>query len=305
MGGMSEDNSGWKENRRLIGRGWESRESYRTLFVLRHQPLHWNNEANLSWRSFVDKRQAWVWTLEEKHVERWPEAQTDKMFILHKDILMLQPEPLTQVDRARLLESLQTGPCMQLCIPEASASREKSSRAISRATRLVSEMTACKKNTESQNCTAGQASGSNRLSSWSAETVSDPASTDNQDTMSGDPPSDITTKDPFQDMTEQPFTYDYEDATHSQAMDEEEGKQLTWDEAFIQPTTILCRSRWLQAALQVSEALKSKTDLKKRVFTPLLHGPTHALLLGQLCPNSFSLAATVKIWAFIKVVNDK
>ncbi|KAM8728315.1 uncharacterized protein snorc [Acanthopagrus schlegelii] len=55
------------------------------------------------------------------------------------------------------------------------------------------------------------------------ETVSDPASTDNQDTLSGDPPSDVTTKDPFQDMTEQPFTYDYEDATHSQAMDEEEG----------------------------------------------------------------------------------
>ena len=50
--------------------------------------------------------------------------------------------------------------------------------------------------------------------------------------MSGDPPSDVTTKDPFQDMTEQPFTFDYEDATHSQAMDEEEGKQLTCDKAF-------------------------------------------------------------------------
>ncbi|XP_073348018.1 uncharacterized protein snorc [Pagrus major] len=55
------------------------------------------------------------------------------------------------------------------------------------------------------------------------ETVSDPASTDTQDTMSGDPPSDVTTKDPFQDMTEQPSTSDYEDITHSQAMDEEEG----------------------------------------------------------------------------------
>ncbi|XP_035025218.1 protein SNORC [Hippoglossus stenolepis] len=57
------------------------------------------------------------------------------------------------------------------------------------------------------------------------ETVADPASTtrDNQDTMSGEPPSDVTTRDPFQDMTEQSFTNDYEDATHSQAMDEEEG----------------------------------------------------------------------------------
>lgn len=60
----------------------------------------------------------------------------------------------------------------------------------------------------------------------SAETVSDSASTtrDNQDTMSGEPPSDVTTKDPFQDMTEQSFTSDYEDTTHSQAMDEEEGE---------------------------------------------------------------------------------
>ncbi|TMS09799.1 G-protein coupled receptor 55 [Larimichthys crocea] len=56
------------------------------------------------------------------------------------------------------------------------------------------------------------------------ETVADPASTtrDNQDTMSGEAPSDVTTKDPFQDMTEQAFTDDYEDTTHSQAMDEEE-----------------------------------------------------------------------------------
>lgn len=63
----------------------------------------------------------------------------------------------------------------------------------------------------------------------SAETVADPASTtrDNQDTMSGEAPSDVTTKDPFQDMTEQAFTDDYEDTTHSQAMDEEEGKTAT------------------------------------------------------------------------------
>ncbi|XP_040911427.1 protein SNORC [Toxotes jaculatrix] len=56
------------------------------------------------------------------------------------------------------------------------------------------------------------------------ETVADPASTtrDNQDTMSGEAPNDITTKDPIQDMTEQSFTSDYEDTT-PQAMDEEEG----------------------------------------------------------------------------------
>ncbi|XP_035527114.1 protein SNORC [Morone saxatilis] len=57
------------------------------------------------------------------------------------------------------------------------------------------------------------------------EADADPVSTtrDNQDTMSGEPPSDITTKDPFQGITEQPFTFDYEDTTHSQAMEEEEG----------------------------------------------------------------------------------
>ncbi|XP_045908939.1 protein SNORC [Micropterus dolomieu] len=59
------------------------------------------------------------------------------------------------------------------------------------------------------------------------ETVADPASTtrDNQDTMSGEPPSDLTTKEPFQEMTEQAFTSDYEDTTLSQDMDvdEEEG----------------------------------------------------------------------------------
>uniref|UniRef100_A0A3P8WKJ3 Secondary ossification center associated regulator of chondrocyte maturation n=1 Tax=Cynoglossus semilaevis TaxID=244447 RepID=A0A3P8WKJ3_CYNSE len=52
----------------------------------------------------------------------------------------------------------------------------------------------------------------------------DPVSTtrDNQDTTSGEPPSDVTTKDPFQDMTEQSSTSDYEDITHSLTIDEEE-----------------------------------------------------------------------------------
>ncbi|XP_047444574.1 protein SNORC [Mugil cephalus] len=57
------------------------------------------------------------------------------------------------------------------------------------------------------------------------ETVGDPVSTtrDNQDTMSGEPPGEVTTKEPFPDTTEQTFTYDYEDTTHSQPLDEEEG----------------------------------------------------------------------------------
>lgn len=49
---------------------------------------------------------------------------------------------------------------------------------------------------------------------------------DHQDTMSGEPPGDATTKSPFQQVTEQPFTFDYEDATYSQDMEEEGGKRL-------------------------------------------------------------------------------
>jgi len=45
--------------------------------------------------------------------------------------------------------------------------------------------------------------------------------------MSGEPPGDVTTKDPLQAMTEPSFTFDYEDITHSQALDEEEGKADT------------------------------------------------------------------------------
>ncbi|CAB1326063.1 unnamed protein product [Coregonus sp. 'balchen'] len=40
--------------------------------------------------------------------------------------------------------------------------------------------------------------------------------------LSGEGAYDVTTKDPFQDMTERVFTLEYEDTTHSQAMDEEE-----------------------------------------------------------------------------------
>ncbi|KAG7525161.1 SNORC protein [Solea senegalensis] len=55
------------------------------------------------------------------------------------------------------------------------------------------------------------------------DTVADTVLTtrDNQDTMSGEPPSDVTTKDPFQDMTEQSFTIDY--ITHSLTIDEDKG----------------------------------------------------------------------------------
>lgn len=42
--------------------------------------------------------------------------------------------------------------------------------------------------------------------------------------MSGEPPGDVSTKAPFHEVTEQPFTFDYEDATYSQDMDEVEGK---------------------------------------------------------------------------------
>lgn len=44
---------------------------------------------------------------------------------------------------------------------------------------------------------------------------------DHQDTASGEPPGDATTKSPIQQVTEQPFTFDYEDTTYSQDMEEE------------------------------------------------------------------------------------
>lgn len=36
----------------------------------------------------------------------------------------------------------------------------------------------------------------------------------------------MTTKVPFQDPTENTFTFDYEDGTHSVTLDEEEGKVI-------------------------------------------------------------------------------
>ncbi|KAF7222538.1 protein SNORC [Nothobranchius furzeri] len=57
------------------------------------------------------------------------------------------------------------------------------------------------------------------------ETVLDTSLTsrDHQDTMSGDPPAEGTTKAPFQDVTDQSFTFDYEDSTLPQILDEDGG----------------------------------------------------------------------------------
>ncbi|XP_019734560.1 uncharacterized protein snorc [Hippocampus comes] len=60
-----------------------------------------------------------------------------------------------------------------------------------------------------------------------SETVGD-SPRDNQDIMSGEIPADVaptgaTTKELLHHMTEQAFTFDYEDATQGLAVDEEEG----------------------------------------------------------------------------------
>lgn len=49
-------------------------------------------------------------------------------------------------------------------------------------------------------------------------------SRDHQDTMSGDPPVEGTTKTPVLDFTGHPVTEDYEDATLSQTLEEDEGE---------------------------------------------------------------------------------
>ncbi|KAM6948316.1 uncharacterized protein snorc [Aplochiton taeniatus] len=57
------------------------------------------------------------------------------------------------------------------------------------------------------------------------ETVADPLPTlrgEYQDTLSGGGAYDVTTKDPFLDITER-VPFEYEDTTHSQAVDEDEG----------------------------------------------------------------------------------
>ncbi|KAJ8357475.1 hypothetical protein SKAU_G00202690 [Synaphobranchus kaupii] len=57
-----------------------------------------------------------------------------------------------------------------------------------------------------------------------SESVADPAPTpdrDGQDTSSGGGAYDVTTKDPFHDLTDNAFTLEYEDATRFQAVDED------------------------------------------------------------------------------------
>ena len=46
---------------------------------------------------------------------------------------------------------------------------------------------------------------------------------DNHD-MSGGGAYDVATKDPFQDITERAFTYEYEDTTNSPPVEDDEGK---------------------------------------------------------------------------------
>ncbi|CAG5896698.1 unnamed protein product [Menidia menidia] len=56
------------------------------------------------------------------------------------------------------------------------------------------------------------------------ETLGEPASAsrDYQDTISGEPPSDVSTRNPPEAQTES-VTSDYEDATNSQNLDEDQG----------------------------------------------------------------------------------
>ncbi|KAL4647128.1 protein SNORC [Arapaima gigas] len=64
------------------------------------------------------------------------------------------------------------------------------------------------------------------LTSTLSESVPDPAPTpahDTADTSSGGGAYDLTTRDPYHDPTENPFTFEYEDTTYTQPSDGEEG----------------------------------------------------------------------------------
>ncbi|KAG5847531.1 hypothetical protein ANANG_G00127070 [Anguilla anguilla] len=63
-----------------------------------------------------------------------------------------------------------------------------------------------------------------RLDPIHSETVADAAPTphkDSQDTSSGGDAFDVTTKDPFHDLTDNAFTFEYEDNTRFQPLDED------------------------------------------------------------------------------------
>ncbi|XP_041848120.1 protein SNORC [Melanotaenia boesemani] len=56
-----------------------------------------------------------------------------------------------------------------------------------------------------------------------AETVADSAlNRDHQDTISGDPPIEVSTKDPFQFMTKLPDDFDFEESTDSENLDKDQ-----------------------------------------------------------------------------------
>lgn len=131
------------------------------------------------------------------------------MSLLHKDILMARPEPLSHRHRETLLKSFQTGRWVHLYIAEASVKSQTQPS-------VTLSLNKKKKYHDRRPVLYQQLIP---VPSPCAETVSD-----NQDTLSGEPPGDITTKAPFHEVTEQPFTFDYEDATYSQDMDEVEGK---------------------------------------------------------------------------------
>ncbi|MED6276167.1 hypothetical protein CHARACLAT_000497 [Characodon lateralis] len=48
-------------------------------------------------------------------------------------------------------------------------------------------------------------------------------SRDHQDGISGDQSTEVTTKNSFLDITEQTYTFDFEDATHPPILDDDEG----------------------------------------------------------------------------------
>ncbi|XP_038145170.1 protein SNORC [Cyprinodon tularosa] len=55
------------------------------------------------------------------------------------------------------------------------------------------------------------------------ETLLAASSRDQQDAMSGDPPTEVTTKNPFLDISAHTYRFEFEDSTHPPILDEDEG----------------------------------------------------------------------------------
>lgn len=128
--------------------------------------------------------------------------------------------------REQLLESLQKGLCTQPCIPHSRSQTGPLALPCAPSLKWL-------KKTDSKPILPSKwakHTHTHKILSGSAETLADPASTsrDNQDTMSGELPSDVTTKDPFQDMTEQ-STYYYVDDSPTPGV--EEGKTCMYDQS--------------------------------------------------------------------------